>query len=100
MLSQLGGLAKEGSKLGTLVGSPRNHLDIKLDFEMPAGYNLMNALQFENSLIPDNVILEEDQSRSSNSSDDSSDDNNGPKGCKEEMLDSSLDEDEYEEIED
>jgi hypothetical protein len=61
-------LTKEGSKLGTLVGSPRNHLDIKLDFDMPAGFNLKNALQFENSLIPNDIILEEDINESGSSS--------------------------------
>ena len=66
-------MAKEGSKLGTLVGSPRNHFDIKLDFEMPPGYNLKNALQFENSLIPHTIILEEDNSNNSSSSEDDKD---------------------------
>ncbi len=97
ILNQLGGLTKEGSKLGTLVGSPRNHMDIKLDFEMPPGYNLQNALQFENSIMPIDQVIEEQEQEASSSSSSSEDEQNNVHEQLEE-LSSGLDEDDYEEV--
>ena len=64
---------------------------------MPIGYNLQNALQFENSLMPlDHVIEEQEQEASSSSSSSEDDQNNVHEQLEE--LSSGLDEDDYEEV--
>ena len=64
---------------------------------MPTGYNLQNALQFENSLMPLDHIIEEQEQEASSSSSSSEDDYNNVHEQLEE-LSSGLDEDDYEEV--